>query len=381
MGDASQSIVLDIGCSQTRAGFGGQDTPKVVFPTVVGHERHSDGMVELTGQESYVGVAAETRRSVLLLKRPVKESGVENWDDYERVVHHTFEQLKTSAPETKVLYSVPVMGSKANEQKMSQLLFESYNVPVLAAAYAPVMSLYGAGKSSGVVVEIGEGSTQIMPIWEGAMIGEAVKKTRIGGEMLTNWFSRVLTESVKGMVDPTQSMLLDVRLLKQQSCYVAQNYEKELKEFEESKNALRRLTCSLVDGSKLTLGSERIRVGEALFTPSLLGIDALPLDQLVRDAFKRSPLDIRQHLAQNIILSGGTTLMTGLEERLEAELNKGGKKEARVLALPNRLHLTWIGGSRLASHDSFQGNWLTKQQYEEIGPSAIHQTSLQSLWG
>jgi actin beta/gamma 1 len=100
------------------------------------------------------------------------------------------------------------------------------------------------------------------------------------------------------------------------------------------------------------------------------------------DAIFRCDVDVRSDFTSNIVLAGGTTLLPGFKERLLDELRGGLPGRAslplKVVALPERHHGAWIGGSLLASHSSFADQWVSKQEYEESGPAVV-QRKCQSM--
>ena len=44
----------------------------------------------------------------------------------------------------------------------------------------------------------------------------------------------------------------------------------------------------------------------------------------------------------------------------------------QIIAPPERKYSVWIGGSILASLSTFQQMWISKQEYDEAGPSIVH---------
>lgn len=131
---------------------------------------------------------------------------------------------------------------------------------------------------------------------------------------------------------------------------------------------------TLPDGSQITLGSERFQCPEALFQPSLLGLDCGGIHQQVNDCIRECGLDMRRLLYFNIVLSGGTMMCPGFADRLELELRALVPRPIRVkiLAPPERKFLSWIGGSILGSLSTFQQQWITQEMYQEVGPGIVH---------
>lgn len=60
--------------------------------------------------------------------------------------------------------------------------------------------------------------------------------------------------------------------------------------------------------------------------------------------------------------------------RLLAEVKRLAPKEIkiRISAPQERLYSTWIGGSILASLDTFKKMWVSKREYDEEGQRAVH---------
>merc|ERR1711887_131465 len=98
------------------------------------------------------------------------------------------------------------------------------------------------------------------------------------------------------------------------------------------------------------------------------------VNDLLYASIRKSDPDLRKTLYQNIVLSGGSTLFKGFGDRLLHELRKPSPKDTkiRISAPQERLYSTWIGGSILASLDTFKKMWVSKREYDEEGLRAIH---------
>ena len=130
----------------------------------------------------------------------------------------------------------------------------------------------------------------------------------------------------------------------------------------------------LPDGQVITIGNERFRCPEALFQPSFLGMEAAGAHEFTYNSIMKCDVDIRKDLYSNIVLSGGTTMYPGLQERLQKDIAAMAPPsvKVKVIAPPERKYSVWIGGSILASLTTFQQMWINKDEYEESGPSIVH---------
>jgi actin-related protein len=212
-----------------------------------------------------------------------------------------------------------------------------------------------------------------VPIYEGYALPHAVQRLDIAGRDLTQWMMKLLTE--RGEFRPVTTAEQEItRDIKEKLSYVALNFNEEKAAADAGELPDLEKTYQLPDGNVITIGSERFRCPEALFDPSMIGVEQLGAHQAAFQTIQDCDIDIRNDLYENIIVSGGTTMFEGLQERLQSEIQAKAPATVtvEVEASEERKYSVWVGGSILSSLSTFAQMWITREEYDESGPGIVH---------
>ena len=343
------AIVIDNGSGTCKAGFAGKEVT-TVFPTIIGKHKN----------ETFIGlrrvqgcVANET------FNYPIEQGIIKNWDEIEAIWQHIFDKkLAIDTKEHAVLVTEAVWNLRKNKEKTAEIMFEKFKVPGLYIGSQGVLSLTSTGRTTGVVLDCGDGCTQIVPIFEGIPINKGISRLEIAGKVLTNNLKSTLAE---------RGYCVDLKIaqeFKEKLCYVAVDVDR---------NSFKKF-YKLPDGYTLDIGHEQYNCPEVLFKPWLANIDSPGIHEALIDSIMKCSKEIHGDLFSNITVSGGTSMLRGFISRLRQELTG---INFRIHSLPNnRQNSAWIGGSMIASSSTFNEKTLTKAQYEEYGAKHIHKKKM-----
>jgi len=344
-------VVVDNGSGSIKIGFAGTEAPQHVLPT------HG---LEETGD-----------------RRPMERGAVCDWDAMEAYWDHAFSNMLNIATEkVNVLITANMFDTKDNRERMIHTLFETFACPNVYIVAPPVLELYAAGRENGVVVGSGAQCTYAVLVHEGLPDPRTLLRLDVAGEGLSAWAARTLSGKGGAPLDEQTA----TRAKEQLGAAAPPAGTHGVVPPPAA------ATFQLPDGKTLTVTPEqRAEIVEPLFTPALLDQPGAGLAQLVHDCIASRDRDGMLQSTTNgqdgtalwyasVVLAGGSTMFPGLRERLRHDLKPLAPAHAapEVLALPERKHAAWMGGSILGSLAVMQQMWVSKEEYDENGPLIVH---------
>src|SRR3984885_5091320 len=183
-----------------------------------------------------------------------------------------------------VLLTEPPLNPRSNRDTAAQILFETFNVPALYTSIQAVLSLYASGRTTGIVLDSGDGVTHAVPVYEGFSMPSSIRRIDVAGRDVTEYMQTLLRKS--GYVFHTSAEKEVVRMIKEKVSYVAADPKKEEKEWVGGKGGeTKAMEYVLPDGQKL-------KVCKVLWTQSttFMLIEALRLVPSVFEPLKSSSI-------------------------------------------------------------------------------------------
>lgn len=365
-------VVFDNGSGQCKAGLSGEQAPRSVIPTIVGYPKFTFVMIGMEHRDWYVGEEAQSKRGILSLTYPMENGVVTSWDNMEKIWRYLYEhELGVKPSEGPVLLTETPLNPPSHREKMAELMFESFQVPALYVALQGLAALHACARTTGMVLDSGDGVTVTIPIHGGSCLLQGVTRLDFAGRGITKYLARLLMEIGHSFVSATEKEI--VRDMKEKLCYVALDPIKKMQQKPE--NLM--FEYMLPDGRTVKAGDQLFRAPEALFAPAEVQIQGAGVVGMILQSAAKCSTHIRTDVLRNVVLVGGSTLFRGFKERLLKELQAEvpSATPVKIISPKNRMHSVWIGASLLANSTSLRNMWVSREDYSEVGPTVLRRKS------
>ena len=321
LSEHGRTVVIDTGGDTTKVGFAHDHMPYSTFPTIVGRSiRH--GCVPGIGYIShYVGHDVASCKVQIHTRNPLERGEQINWDDLESVWYQIFYQhLGVSPEEHPILYTETPLNRKRDRERVTEVMFDTFNIPAFHIANTAQLALYGTGRITGLVVETGHNSTHTVPILHGHTMLQSIHEIDVSGSQLMEYINKYLSLNNTHSFSNEETKRECARNVKEKFCYVP------LDSGMTSHSDRQTSSYQLHDGKIISLNKELFRCPEALFRPSLLcdtsQLTTPGVHESLHQSIDKCDIDMRKHLYSNVVLSGGNSLFLGMRERLEKEITR-----------------------------------------------------------
>ncbi|XP_037068027.1 actin-like protein 6A [Pollicipes pollicipes] len=420
-GDEVGALVFDLGHYSLRAGYAGEEAPKSEIPATVGvlDEAATGAALDVAMEVDGAGGkdAAAHRKYYIdtnalhVPKKDVeavsymKDGMIDDWDLFEKVLSYTYSQcIKSDSELHPVLMSEAPWNHRGRREKLTELMFEKYNVPAFFLVKNAVLAAFANGRSTALVLDSGATHTSAVPVHDGYVLTQGIVKSPLGGDFITaqcrQFFSQNEVEVVPPYMIASKEPVKDYEkakwtrranlpeVTKSWHDYmvneVVQDFQATILQCvddysEEAISQMPAVPYEFPNGYHQDFGSERFKIPECLFDPSNIkgvGSTMLGMGNVAHNSVSMCDVDLRPNLYGNVVVTGGNTLLQGVPERLNRDLSRKTPPNMRLKLISaqgssERRFGAWIGGSILGSLGSFQQMWISKQEYEEGGRSQV----------
>ena len=373
-------IIIDIGSSEIRAGFGSEEKPKVLIKNYFGEPKFKKIIrtFDLKGKEKtdqYLGEECDKFLGLIKLNYPVVHGSFQREEDILTIFSSIFSKLGINSQEMKehpVLITEPILNPYTNREKITHSLLDNLGVPAIFFASQPLLSLFSTSSISGTVLESGEGVTQSCVVYEGYSITSTYERYNYGGREVSEYLKHLLKKRGYHFYNSTEIKLMND--IKENFCY----FDINRKNYPEKSFNIQPTQYYLPDGSNISITDEKILAPEMLFNPEFMGKEYLGFADMIKSSIDKT--DIKKIAYENIWLSGGNTLFKQLKEKLIEELKINLDKNIGINIYENEKikpqYRCWMGGNIISTLEIFKKMWVTKNEWDEKGSEIIHVKTL-----
>ena len=379
--NSQKPIIIDLGSSQIKVGFSGQELPKKIFNNYIGEPKHKNIFQSISktpnsNKEIYIGSQCDKNLNILKLRYPIKHGVFQNSEDIYPLFNYIFSLLKIPSDEIishPVLITEPIHNPIHNRENISSILFEKFLIKKLFFASQPVLSLYATSKTTGAILESGDAVTQSCVLYEGYAIPNSFERCDYGGQDVTNYLDDILKKM--GFFFDTSAEKQIIKEIKEKYCYV---YPSDV-----SENIIKNSNFDienhfLPDGNVIKLGVEKILPPEILYNPEFIGLEYPGLHEMILNSINNVDIELRKNLYENILLSGGNMAIKGTVNKIFHEIKDKVNQHMKIkISGPKNQHLlNWIGGAIITDMEIFKKMWITKKEWEEKGNKILHEKTI-----
>ena len=361
-------IIVDVGTSEIKAGFSGDESPKIRSPTYIGELKNKKKFEE-NQKNQYISDECNKFTGNLNLRCPIEDGVFKIPEDIFLIFNYIYSKLGVNEQNIKnhpILISEPLHNQDSNRAKIAEILFEKMSVPSLIFGSQPLLSLFSTAYTTGVILESGDAITQSCVSYEGYLIQSSCFRYDYGGRDVTN--------ALEVLIDKNKYNFKDIKIfknIKEKQCYlkISKDENGKYEDFNSIQSEF-----ILPDGSKIKLNNEKIIAPEILFNNQLNCSENPPFHEIVFNSISKADINIKNKLYNTVVLSGGNTLFKGMKEKMKNCLEKLAPKHMEIkIRMNNNPQIScWNGGNVISSLNTFKKMLVTQNDWKEQGKKILY---------
>ena len=365
-------IIVDLGSSEIKAGFSGEESPKIHSPNYIGELKNKKKLEE-NQKRQYISDECDKFAGNLNLHFPIEHGVFKNSEDILLIFNYIFSKLglnEQTIKEHQILISEPLHNQESNREKISEILFEKIGVPGLIFGSQPLLSLFSTSYTTGVILESGDAITQSCVSYEGYLIPSSCFRYDYGGRDVTNALKILLDKNNYNLNCNSFTDMKIFKNIKEKQCYLKINQEEgKYDDFNSVESEF-----ILPDGNICLLKDEKIIAPEILFNNRLNCSEYPPFHEILFNSISKADINIKNKLYSTVVLSGGNTLFRGMEEKTRNSLKQLAPKHMEIKIRMNRNPQLscWNGGNVVSSLNTFKKMIVTQNDWKEHGKKILY---------
>eukprot|EP00191_Tetraselmis_sp_GSL018_P005574 CAMPEP_0177603596 /NCGR_PEP_ID=MMETSP0419_2-20121207/15605_1 /TAXON_ID=582737 /ORGANISM="Tetraselmis sp., Strain GSL018" /LENGTH=415 /DNA_ID=CAMNT_0019097395 /DNA_START=48 /DNA_END=1292 /DNA_ORIENTATION=+ len=338
-------------------------------------------------QRYHVGLLeAGYRRDDMEVVSGLKQGLYDDWEIVEALWEHAFhDRLRIKPSEHPIMLAEPTNSEKPVREKAVETMFETHGPPAIFLAKNAALSSFAVGRQTSLVMDCGYEATTVAAVHDGYVLQKSICRAPLAGQLLNRCMESAVQQSCSVELRPRFAFKRklaasgNMEVIPQDLPRTTESYKRfmkeqiaaDIKEFlcrvqesaldEEQNKHIPNVTYELPDGQEIQVGIERFKVPEVLFNPSIItsfqgleplktedGAEVSGLPQMVLESINKCDVDVRKDLVNGVVLTGGTSCLHQLRERLERDLaGQVSNARVRVTTSPSAIEKkfsVWIGG-------------------------------------
>ncbi|XP_048663573.1 actin-85C-like [Marmota marmota marmota] len=354
-------VICDYGSGFSKLGFAGCEAPYAVFPTILGKLRHDTMLVGMEEEDWFIGDEVQNKRGILNLQYPISRGAITNWDNMEKIWHHSFYHVLSIAPEEHpLMVTEPPLSKTSTKEKVTQILFETFGVPALYIGNQGVLSLYSSGQTSGTTIESGEGMTYFVPIIDGCPLLQSTTQMNVAGQDLTMYLMQLLAQEGNLLVSTGRKPLFTARDIS--------SLDNDEKDDGDDHGRVMMVMVMMLRVVAIVIMLVIVVIIVVMEADGLEPQEGAHLKKSEPPSHTRSPAWEKSRLQWGQLLDS--------RRALTRRGHTGSVHSVVVYTSPYAKYGAWVGGSILCSLSTFEDMWVTNKEYEDMGSSVVRRRSI-----
>lgn len=360
------AVIFDFGSAYTRAGIGGESYPRAIHPSIIGTPKKERVILGVETINMLTGTEAKEKKDIVDIT-PLISSNERRFCEPEKLQYMLQDilvrDLKIETTGRGLLMTEKLNAPFTYKKEMAEVIFEKLSFTSLQAIPDSILSLYGSGRTTGTVLNVGHSISTASSICEGYLIEESIFESKHCMRDTESNLQKIINDLYYDIARTQNDIAEKVHFLDSREFlnrYMKVRYDGQEQSSDQE--------YELPDGSTITTNSSTFDNLMNSFFEKSENREYNALDTLISNSVERSPIEFRNLLLESVVLEGSCTTMEGFFERIQLAIKEKDSK-CSILETKNREALAWIGGAAITNLATFERNWISKEKYKEYGDS------------